>query len=86
MNLEWYDWAGIAGTLMLLGAYYLLQAGLVQGNRWAYQLLNLVGAVGVLLSLQGGFSITVLLLGVAWVAITLYGMVRAFRPKTPPPA
>ena len=32
MNLEWYDWVGMVGTLMVLGAFFLLQAGRVHGN------------------------------------------------------
>jgi hypothetical protein len=42
----------------------------------AYQLLNLLGAVGVLLSLQGKFNIAVFMLEAAWVAISVYGIVR----------
>jgi hypothetical protein len=76
MNLQWYDWVGILGTLMVLAAFFLLQAGKIHGNRLAYQLLNLLGAVGVLLSLQGKFNIAVFMLEAAWVAISVYGIVR----------
>jgi hypothetical protein len=76
MNLQWYDWIGILGTLMVLAAFFLLQAGKIHGNRLAYQLLNLLGAVGVLLSLQGKFNIAVFMLEAAWVAISVYGIVR----------
>jgi hypothetical protein len=76
MNLQWYDWVGILGTLMVLAAFFLLQAGKIHGNRLAYQLLNLLGAAGVLLSLQGKFNIAVFMLEAAWVAISIYGIVR----------
>jgi hypothetical protein len=76
MNLQWYDWVGILGTLMVLAAFFLLQAGKIHGNRLAYQLLNLLGAVGVLLSLQGKFNIAVFMLEAVWVAISIYGIVR----------
>ena len=79
MNLQWYDWIGILGTLMVLGAFFLLQAGKIHGNRLAYQLLNLLGAAGVLVSLQGKFNIAVFLLEAAWIAISVYGIVRTFR-------
>lgn len=79
MNLQWYDWIGILGTLMVLGAFFLLQAGKVHGNRLAYQLLNLLGAACVLLSLLGKFNISVFVLEAAWVLISLYGIVRTFR-------
>lgn len=87
MNIQWYDWVGIVGTLMVLFAYYLLQAGRLHGNGLLYQLLNLFGAVGVLASLYGKFNIAVCLLMVVWLVISAYGLVRTVKgsgaPKTP---
>ncbi len=82
MNLQWFDWVGILGTLMTLGAFFLLQAGKIHGNRLAYQLLNLVGAACVLVSLLGKFNISVFLLEATWVVISVYGIVRTFRKGT----
>lgn len=82
INLEWYDWIGMLGTLMVLGAFFLLQAGRIHGNRLAYQLLNLLGAAGVLASLLGKFNISVFVLESVWVAISLYGIVRTLRKGT----
>ena len=84
MNLEWYDWIGMLGTLLVLGAFFLLQAGHIHGNRLAYQLLNLFGAGGVLASLAGDFNISVFLLEAAWIAVSLYGIARTLsRRRTP---
>jgi hypothetical protein len=79
MNLEWYDWTGVAGTLMVLGAFFLLQAGRVSGTSLAYQLLNLFGAGGVLVSLWGKFNLSVFVLELAWMIVSLYGIVRSLR-------
>ena len=79
MNLEWYDWIGIAGTLMVLAAFFLLQAGRLTGTGLIYQLLNLLGAGGVLVSLVGQFNVSVFLLEAAWVAISGYGIVRSMK-------
>ena len=86
MNLAWYDWVGLAGTLMVLAAFFLLQAGRVSGTGIVYQLLNLFGAGGVLLSLLGTFNVSVFLLEFTWVLISGYGIVRSFRsrPVAPP--
>ena len=46
MNLQWYDWVGMAGTLMILGGFALLQARTLSGTGLPYQLLNLFGALG----------------------------------------
>lgn len=87
LNLEWYDWVGIAGTLMVLGAFLRLQAGRLSGTGIAYQLLNLFGAGGVLVSLLGTFNVSVFLLEFTWVLISGYGIARSFKSRrTLPPA
>jgi hypothetical protein len=84
MNLQWYDWVGVAGTLMVLGGFLLLQAGRLSGTGIVYQLLNLFGAGGVLLSLLGTFNVSVFLLEAAWVVISGYGIVRSFKVRRSP--
>jgi paired small multidrug resistance pump len=84
MAFAWYDIAGLAGTLMILLAYFLLQAGRLSGTGVAYQLLNLFGAGGVLLSLAGAFNLSVALLEGAWVLVSAYGLVRTLRARSRP--
>jgi hypothetical protein len=79
LQLAWYDWIGLAGTLMVLLAFFLLQAGRLPGNGIAYQLLNLFGAAGVLVSLLGTFNPAVFLLELTWVLISAYGIMRTLR-------
>lgn len=79
MNLEWFDWVGLAGTGTILAAFLLLQAGRLDGNGIPYQLLNLFGAGGVLVSLLGTFNVSVFLLEAAWVAISAYGISRTLK-------
>ena len=85
MNLQWYDWVGMLGTLMVLGGFFLLQAGRLHGNGLTYQLLNLFGAGAILLSLWGNFNISVFLLEAAWMAVSLYGIARTLRKPRPTP-
>lgn len=80
-DMQWYDWIGILGTMLVLFAYYLLQAERLQGNGLLYQLLNLFGALGVLASLYGGFNIAVFVLMVLWIVITGYGMMRRMQAR-----
>lgn len=82
MNLQWYDWIGILGTLMVLVAFFLLQSRRLHGNGIAYQLLNLFGAGGVLVSLWDRFNPSVFVLEVAWVAISAYGIVRSLKARS----
>ena len=79
MNLEWFDWVGLLGTGMILAGFLLLQAGRLDGNGITYQLLNLFGAGGVLVSLLGTFNVSVFLLEAAWVAISAYGIARTLK-------
>ena len=81
MNLMWYDWVGIAGTLAVLVALFLLQAGKLSGTGIVYQLLNLFGSGGVLVSLLGKFNVSVFVLEAVWMAISAYGIVRTLRMK-----
>ncbi len=88
MNLQWYDWIGMLGTLMVLAAFFLLQAGRLSGTGITYQLLNLLGAGGVLVSLLGKFNVSVFVLELIWVLISAYGIGRslAARRSASPPA
>ena len=84
MNLQWYDWIGMLGTLMVLAAFFLLQAGRLSGTGIVYQLLNLFGAGGVLVSLLGKFNVSVFLLEFTWVLISAYGIVRTIKARRTP--
>ncbi|MBP6439192.1 MAG: hypothetical protein KA280_06980, partial [Thermomonas sp.] len=64
-----------------LGGFALLQAGRLSGTGLVYQLLNLFGAAGVLVSLLGTFNLSVFLLEAAWIAVSVYGIARSFKEK-----
>jgi paired small multidrug resistance pump len=81
LELAWYDWVGLLGTVMILGGFALLQAGKLSGTGLVYQLLNLFGAAGVLVSLLGTFNLSVFLLEAAWIAVSIYGIGRSFKQK-----
>jgi len=87
VTLAWYDIVGFVGTLMILGAFFLLQAGRMSGNGAAYQWLNLFGAAAILVTLLGKFNVAVFVLESAWVLVSAYGLWRGFREKRgSPPA
>jgi len=81
LELAWYDWVGLLGTVTILLGFFLLQAGRLAGTGLIYQLLNLFGAAGILVSLIGKFNLAVFLLEAAWMAVSLYGIVRSFKQK-----
>ncbi|KGQ19791.1 Permease [Lysobacter dokdonensis DS-58] len=77
MTFAWYDVVGFAGTLMILGAFAAQQIGKMRGDGAAYQLLNLFGAAGILVSLMGSFNVSVFVLESAWVLVSAYGLWRS---------
>lgn len=80
MTFYWHDWAGYIGVVLMLLAYLLLQAHKLHGNGLAYQLMNVLGALGVMLSLLfGAFNVSAFFMEVAWLLIGLYGMARSAR-------
>jgi hypothetical protein len=83
VNFAWYDVVGFTGTLMILGAFAAQQMGKMRGDGTTYQLLNLFGAAGVLVSLFGTFNISVFVLEGAWVLVSAYGLWRSRRLRRP---
>lgn len=81
MNLQWYDLVGLLGTVLVVGSYFLLQSGRLSGTGLPYQLINIAGSSGILVSLSGGFNLSVALLQCTWIAISLYGIVRGLRAR-----
>lgn len=80
MTFFWYDWAGYIGVLLVLLAFFLMQAHKLHGNGLTYQLMNIVGAVGVMLSLLfGGFNWSAFLMQVAWLLIGIFGIARSVQ-------
>ncbi|GAB2577254.1 hypothetical protein ISP15_01480 [Dyella jejuensis] len=80
MTFYWHDWAGYVGVALVLLAYLLLQAHRLHGNGLVYQLMNVLGALGVMLSLIfGAFNAPAFFMQVAWLLIGLYGIARGMR-------
>jgi paired small multidrug resistance pump len=80
MTFHWHDWAGYIGVVLVLLAFLLLQAHKLHGNGLIYQLMNVLGAIGVMLSLLfGAFNAAAFFMQVAWLLIGVYGIARGMR-------
>jgi hypothetical protein len=80
MSFFWYDWAGYLGVALVLLAFFLLQERKLQGSGLVYQLMNVLGAIGVMLSLGfGNFNLAAFIMQVAWLLIGGYGIVRGVK-------
>lgn len=75
------DIAGWAGMVLLLGAYTLLTLKKLRGDGWIYQLMNLLGGLGLATNAYYNGAIPVAVLNVAWFLIGVFGFISARRKR-----
>jgi len=83
MNLQWFDFVGFAGVLLVLIAYLALQTERLSGTGMMYSLLNALGAAGILVPVvyADHMNYSVLFIELAWIAISVYGMWHSLKRK-----
>lgn len=74
MTFEWHDLLGVAGVLLILAVYLLLQMQRLHATGWLYSALNGIGAMLVIVSLTQEFNFSAFVLEAAWLLISLYGL------------
>ena len=79
VTFTWPTIVGLIGTLLVLLAFFLLQVDKLRGNGPIYQLMNAIGAAAIIGSLFYEFNLAAMLLEIAWLAISVYGIVRGLR-------
>jgi len=70
---------GIAGVLLIVAAYLLLQAGKLSVKNIWYSLMNLVGALLITYSLFFDWNLSAFVIEIFWLLISTYGIIRYFR-------
>jgi hypothetical protein len=75
----WHDVLGNIGVLLILGTYAALQAGRIGADAMAYSVCNALGAGLITLSLLFEFNLSAFVVEAAWVAVSVYGIVRVAR-------
>ncbi len=80
MTYTIYDFIGNVGIVLILYAYWALQTDRLSSKSRSYNILNALGAAGILISLIFDFNLSAFLIEIAWLAISLYGLLRAARP------
>jgi hypothetical protein len=79
------DIFGIAGVILLVITYLLLQVNKLQSAGLLYSLLNAIGASLIILSLLDNFNLSAFLMEAFWVLISLVGVLRYLRRPLPRP-
>lgn len=87
--MSWPDGLGVVGVLLILAAYAGATSGRLDPRQAPALLLNLSGALLILLSLWFDFNLSAALMEGAWAMVALIGLARLWRrPKsgrlTPP--
>lgn len=70
---------GIAGVVLVLLAYGLLSTGKLSATDSRYLWLNLVGTIGILLSLFMDWNLAGVVTQCVWIAVSIAGLWRAHR-------
>ncbi|WP_211253129.1 CBU_0592 family membrane protein [Rheinheimera texasensis] len=73
------DIIGMAGTSLVVGAFFLLQLNKVSPRGLTYNLMNLVGALFLLFSLCINFNLASFVIEVFWIAASVIGLVQYRR-------
>lgn len=73
------NFIGIFGVLLTLIAYYFLNINKLSANSLSYLFLNFFGSWLILFSLMFHWNLSSVIIEIAWISISLIGLVRAYR-------
>jgi predicted membrane protein len=68
------DIVGVTGTILLILAYFLLQAEKIKSDDDSYLYMNAIAAVLILFSLCYSFNLASFIIEIFWIAISIYGI------------
>jgi len=75
----WSDLIGLTGVACILAAFFLLQLEKVKSDGVRYLLLNLIGAVLLIISLMVTFNLASFIIEICWLSISVFGLVKLAR-------
>jgi len=79
--MDIYHWIGFIGMVFVVVAYLFLQTNKYTIKSIQYQLLNLVGAILLLISLCVHFNFGSFIIEIFWIIITIYGISKNIKEK-----
>lgn len=79
------DVFGLVGAALIVVAYLMLQVGRMDARSVSYSALNGAGAAAILVSLYYDFNLGAFVIEAFWLAISLYGLLRAFAARLAKP-
>ncbi|WP_103619007.1 CBU_0592 family membrane protein [Campylobacter concisus] len=79
--IDLFQIIGFLGMICIVLGYFLLQIGRLNSRDLAYQIINLVGAVLLIISLFVHFNLGSFLIEVFWIFITIYGIYKIYKER-----
>lgn len=79
--MDIFQWIGFLGMAFVVSAYFLLQINRCTIHSILYQLLNLIGAILLLISLCVHFNLGSFVIEIFWIIITVYGIFNNLKRK-----
>mgnify|MGYP007063690839 CR=1 FL=1 len=76
-----HNYVGILGVILVLYAYFAMQIGRMNHDSFLFSILNFVGSCLVLFSLYFSVNIASVVIEVAWLLISLIGIIKAIYSK-----
>jgi len=72
---------GMLGTMLIVGAYVLMQINQLDPKGIWFNLVNLLGAIFLVLSLLVHFNLASLVMEIFWIAASLIGVYSYWRSR-----
>ena len=79
MEQAWlFDLCGLLGVACIISTYLLTQLDKLSNRHMAYPLINLIGALLVLVSLTHFWNLASFVIELFWIAISIVGIIRIY--------
>lgn len=75
------DIIGMSGTSLVVGAFFLLQLNKVSAKGLQYNLMNLIGALCLLISLCINFNLASFVIEIFWIVASLIGLYNLWQAR-----
>lgn len=84
-TMTFYDIVGTGGVVIILYTYAMLHLDKMSAKSLSYSILNLMGSFMILYSLFYQWNLASVIIEVAWIIISLYGLYKYFSIKKSSP-
>ena len=78
------DIVGIVGVALVLTAYCLIQTNKIDSDAMSFSVVNLIGSILILYSLFFHWNLASVIIEVAWITISIGGIIRVMRRRNAP--